>query len=67
MDLATGSCAADLELFEIAAQIFENMTANGRSRCPQLLPVGLFGHQTGAFGLDHIRGMGYVLAQLRIA
>ena len=33
----------------------------------QCLPVGFFGHELGALGLDHVDGVGDVLAQLRIA
>jgi len=33
----------------------------------ELLPVGFFGDEFGAFGLDDVGGVGYVFAQLGIA
>ena len=43
------------------------MSANGGGRRAQFLPVGLFRDQLVAFGLDHVGGVGHVLAQLRVA
>ena len=34
---------------------------------PQLLPVRLLSHEPGALGLNHVGGVGHVLAQLRVA
>jgi hypothetical protein len=63
----TGCRAAGLKEFEIGAQVFQGVHANGGGCRAQILPVGLFCYQTGALGLDDVDGVSHVLAQLRIA
>ena len=67
MNRASGRGAAGFKLFEISAQVFQNMGANSRRGRSQLLPVGLLRHQLAALGLNHVDGVGHVLSQLRIA
>jgi hypothetical protein len=55
------------ELFQVAAQVFQRVHPNRGSSRTQFLPVGLLLHQTCALGLNHVNGVGHVLAQLRIA
>ena len=67
VDVASGSGAASFELFEVNAEVFERMDADGRGCRAQLLPIGFFDDQLSALGLDNVDGMAHVLAQLRIA
>ncbi len=59
--------AALFKLLQIRAEIFERLILNPRGCRAQRLPVGLLRHQPRALGLDHVDGVGHVLAQLRIA
>ena len=64
---AAGGGAAGFEFLEICAEIREDVSADGGGGGAQLLPVGLFGNEVVALGLDHVGGVGDVLAQLRVA
>ena len=64
---AARSRAALFKLLQVLAEILQSDALESRGGRAQFLPVGLFGHQRAALGLDHIDGVGHILAQLRVA
>ena len=64
---ASGSRAAGFKFFEVGAEVFKGLRADGRCRRTQFLPVGFFCYQFGALCLDYVNGVGHVMTQLRVA
>ena len=66
MNDASRSGAAGLELFEIDSQVFERVIADSRCRVAQLQPILFLRYPLGAIGLDDIRSVGDIPAQLGV-
>ena len=52
---------------QILIEVAESIVLDGCGGGAQFLPVCLFGHEACALGLDHVSGVGDILAQLRVA
>src|ERR1700688_33055 len=66
MHNAAGTGAVLLELLEVGGEVRHGVFADRTPGLTQLLPFGQFAHDACALGLDYVRCMANILAQLRV-